>query len=88
MNRLEQLKEKLDQIVGKYESLLQERDRLKAANAQLSEELQQAQIQLKELERRQDKDDSRSREQHAGAVRRISKLVDKIERLQGEMDFS
>lgn len=88
MNRLEQLKEKLDQIIVKYEALMQERDRLKAANAQLGEELHEAQDRLKELERQQGRTDSRSREKNAGAVRRISKLVDKIERLQGEIDFS
>ncbi len=81
MDRLEQLREKLNQIVAKYEALLQERDRLKSDNDRLGDELKQA-------EKQQGRDESRTREKHAGAVRRISRLVDKIERLQGEIDFS
>ncbi len=87
--------ENLDRLQGKVKDLLEQHKKLEASyselkkeNAQLRERLSSLESEMKAVTKSGSRLEKEAREKQEAALKRISKLVDKIHQFQSEMKLS
>jgi cell division septum initiation protein DivIVA len=88
METLEKLQSKLNRLLTHYEDARADNERLLRENQDLKKQLKAAGAAIAELKRQNKVIEKTAAEKNQGAVKRISKLVERIEELQGEIEFS
>lgn len=88
MEQFGKLQEKINQLVAKFEKLETEKSELERDCLHLKEQVKSLETQLKNLTHVNERLEKSAREKNEIALKRISKLVDKIDQFQSEMKFS
>jgi len=88
MENLDKLQTKVKDILEQYQKLESAHLQLKKENAQLRERLSGLEAELKGLSQGNSRLEKQSREKQEAALKRISRLVDKIHQFQSEMKLS
>ena len=88
MENLDKLQTKVKDILEQYQKLESAHLQLKKENAQLRERLSGLEAELKLLSQGSNRLEKQSREKQEAALKRISRLVDKIHQFQSEMKLS
>ena len=88
MENLDKLQTKVKDILEQYQKLESAHLQLKKENAQLRERLSGLEAELKLLSQGGNRLEKQSREKQEAALKRISRLVDKIHQFQSEMKLS
>lgn len=88
MENLDKLQTKVKDILEQYQKLESAHLQLKKENAQLRERLSGLESELKSLSQDGNRLEKQSREKQEAALKRISRLVDKIHQFQSEMKLS
>jgi len=88
MENLDKLQTKVKDILEQYQKLEWAHLQLKKENAQLRERLSGLEAELKGLSQGNSRLEKQSREKQEAALKRISRLVDKIHQFQSEMKLS
>jgi cell division septum initiation protein DivIVA len=88
MENLDKLQTKVKDILEQYQKLETAHLQLKKENAQLRERLSGLESELKTLSQGSNRLEKQTREKQEAALKRISRLVDKIHQFQSEMKLS
>jgi cell division protein FtsB len=88
MENLDKLQTKVKDILEQYQKLESAHLQLKKENAQLRERLSGLEAELKLLSQGSNRLEKQSREKQEAALKRITRLVDKIHQFQSEMKLS
>ena len=88
MENLDKLQTRVKDILEQYQKLESAHLQLKKENAQLRERLSGTEAELKLLSQGGNRLEKQSREKQEAALKRISRLVDKIHQFQSEMKLS
>lgn len=88
MENLDKLQTRVKDILEQYKKLESAHAELKKENAQLRERLSGLESEIKTLTQSSSRLEKQSREKQEAALRRITKLVDKIHQFQSEMKLS
>ncbi|MCX6830664.1 MAG: cell division protein ZapB [candidate division Zixibacteria bacterium] len=88
MENLDKLQTRVKDILEQYKKLESAYLELKKENAQLRERLSGLESELKLLSQDGNRLEKQSREKQEAALKRISRLVDKIHQFQSEMKLS
>lgn len=88
MDTLEKLKGKLDQLLRRYEKLEAVNKDLRTENNELRARIADLEKKAKLLSDSKGKAEKQLGEANEAAVKRISRLVEKIDQLQSELEFS
>ena len=88
MENLDKLQTKVKDILEQYQKLESAHLQLKKENAQLRERLSGLEAELKLLSQGSNRVEKQSREKQEAALKRITRLVDKIHQFQSEMKLS
>jgi chromosome segregation ATPase len=88
MENLDRLQTKVKDILEQYKKLESAHRELKAENAQLRERLVSLESELRSHSQDKERIGKQSRDKQEAALKRISKLVDKIHQFQSEMKLS
>jgi predicted nuclease with TOPRIM domain len=88
MDTLESLKTKIDRILEKQEQLLLEKEAMERKNSELQDEITALRSRLAKLTSENGQLQGELSERNQTALKRINRLVEKIDLLQGEMKFS
>lgn len=88
MENLDKLQARVKDVLEQYKKLESAHSELKKENAQLREKLGSLESELKLLSQGSSRLEKRTREKQEAALKRISRLVDKIHQFQSEMKLS
>lgn len=88
MENLDKLQTRVKEILEQYQKLESAHLQLKKENTQLRERLSGLEAELKLLSQGSGRLEKQSREKQEAALKRISRLVDKIHQFQSEMKLS
>jgi cell division protein FtsB len=88
MENLDKLQTKVKDILEQYQKLESAHLQLKKENAQLRERLSGLETELKTLSQGSNRLEKQTREKQEAALKRISRLVDKIHQFQSEMKLT
>ena len=88
MESLERLKDKLDRLIASYELLQGRNDKLRNENQDLKNKIAELEKEVARFSAEKSKADKHIGEKNEVAIRRISRLVEKIDQLQSEIEFS
>jgi len=88
MENLDKLQTRVKEILEQYKKLESTHLELKKENAQLRERLSGLEAELKGLSQGNSRLEKQSREKQEAALKRITRLVDKIHQFQSEMKLS
>ncbi len=88
MENLDKLQTRVKDILEQYKKLESAHLELKKENAQLRERLGSLESELKLLSQDSNRLEKQTREKQEAALKRISRLVDKIHQFQSEMKLS
>lgn len=88
MENLDKLQTRVKDILEQYRKLESAHTELKKENAQLRERLSGLESEIKTLTQSSNRLEKQSREKQEAALKRITKLVDKIHQFQSEMKLS
>ena len=88
MESLDKLEQRINGLVEQFDKLATEKSRIDQENAQLKERVKALESELKTLQIENQNLDKRVTEKNEIALKRISRLVDKIDQFQTEMKIS
>ncbi len=88
MEPLDKLQTRIKDILEQYKKLEAAHSELRKENAQLRDRLSTLEAELKSLSQGSGRLEKQSREKQEAALKRISRLVDKIHQFQSEMKLS
>jgi cell division protein FtsB len=88
MENLDKLQSRVKEILEEYKQLESAHNDLKKENAQLRNRLGSLESEIKTLSQGSSRLEKQSREKQEAALKRITKLVDKIHQFQSEMKLS
>jgi predicted RNase H-like nuclease (RuvC/YqgF family) len=88
MDTLAKLKERLDKLLEQYEKLEVRNEELRAENKDLRAKLIELEQEVSVLNADKARFEKQLGEKNEAAARRISRLVETIDQLQSEMEFS
>jgi uncharacterized coiled-coil DUF342 family protein len=88
MENLDKLQARVKDVLEQYKKLESAHSELKKENTQLREKLGTLESELKLLSQGSNRLEKQTREKQEAALKRISRLVDKIHQFQSEMKLS